>query len=156
MRRRVREAVTTVPGSRGWLETFAVGLAFCAVALPLGLSSGVLRPTAAPAAAFPLLLRTFFVPSLVEELVFRVLPPPRSAGAALLAYVLSHPLNALLFLPSARDVFYGPVFLLLTALLGGSCALLYRRTRSLWPPVALHWLAVAGWLLFLGGESVLR
>lgn len=42
------------------------------------------------------------------------------------------------------------MFLLLTALLGGCCTLLYRRTHSLWPPVLLHGLVVAGWLLFLG------
>lgn len=154
LKRRVVQAATTVPGARAWLETLAVTLGFCAVALPLGLSGGVLKLEPAPTAA--LLLRTFFVPSLVEELVFRVLPPPRLAPLALLAYVLLHPLNALLFLPSARDVFYNPVFLLLTALLGGSCGLLYHRTRSLWPPVVLHWLVVAGWLTVLGGKSALR
>lgn len=104
----------------------------------------------------PLLLRTFAVPALLEELLFRVLPPPRLWPFALAAYVLFHPLNAWLFWPEARDVFYDPAFLFLAALLGGGCTLLYRRTRSLWPPVALHWLVVAGWLLFLGGEDALR
>lgn len=126
------------------------------MALTVGLTSGFLCPKTAPTAALPLLLRTFFAPALLEELLFRVLPPPRLWPFAFAAYVLFHPLNAWLFWPEARDVFYDPVFLILTALLGGSCALLYRRTRSLWPPVALHWLTVAGWLLFLGGEGALR
>ena len=126
------------------------------IALAGGLTSGLLRPETASTAALPLLLRTFFVPALLEELLFRVLPPPRLWPFALAVYVLFHPLNAKLFLPEARDVFYDPVFLLLAALLGGGCTLLYRRTRSLWPPVALHGFTVAGWLLFLGGEDALR
>lgn len=126
------------------------------IALAVGLTGGLLRPEIAPTAALPLLLRTFFVPALLEELLFRVLPPLRLWPFALAVYVLFHPLNAKLLLLEARDVFYDPVFLVLTVLLGGSCTLLYRRTRSLWPPVALHWLVVAGWLLFLGGEDALR
>lgn len=155
MRRRVVRAVTTWPGARGWLETSAVAAVFVSVAVPVGLASGLLRPDTAHTAALPLLLRTFFVPALLEELLFRVLPPPRLWPLALVAYVLVHPLNALLFLPSARGVFYDPVFLFLAALLGGGCTLLYRRTRSLWPPVVLHGFVVAGWLIFWG-ECLVR
>lgn len=138
------------------METFIVIVIFALVALLTGLASGLLQPETARTAALPLLLRTLVVPSLAEELLFRVLPPPRLWGFALAAYILFHPLNAWLFSLEARDVFYNPLFLLLAALLGASCTLLYRRTRSLWPPVVMHWLVVAGWLLFLGGESVLR
>ncbi len=148
--------MTTLPDSRGWLETFIVIAVFASVALPVGLASGLLRPETARTAALPLLLRTLFVPALLEELLFRALPPLRLWPLALAAYVLVHPLNALLFLPSARGVFYDPAFLFLAALLGGGCTLLYRRTRSLWPPVVLHGLVVAGWLVFLGGEDALR
>ena len=153
---RVLEAVTTWPDARAWLQTLVITAVFSTIALAVGLTSGFLRLETAPTAALPLLLRTFAVPALLEELLLRVLPPPRLWPASLTAYVLFHPLNAWLFWPDARDVFYDPVFLLLTALLGGGCALLYRRTRSLWPPVALHWFTVAGWLLFLGGEDALR
>ena len=148
--------MTTWPDARGWLQTLIITAVFAIIALAVGLTSGLLHPETAQTAALPLLLRTFFVPALLEELLFRVLPPPRLWPFALATYVLIHPLNAWLFWPEARDVFYDPVFLILTALLGGSCALLYRRSRSLWPPVALHWLAVTGWLLFLGGEDALR
>ncbi len=148
--------MTTWPAARDWLETLVIITIFSTIALAVGLTSGLLQPGTAPTAALPLLLRTFAVPALLEELLFRVLPPPRLCPASLVVYVLFHPLNALLFWPEARDVFYDPAFLVLTALLGGGCALLYRRTRSLWPPVALHWFVVAGWLLFLGGEDALR
>ena len=148
--------MTTWPDARGWLQTLIITAVFAIIALAVGLTSGLLHPETAQTAALPLLLRTFFVPALLEELLFRMLPPPRLWPFALAAYILFHPLNALLFWPEARDVFYDPVFLLLTALLGGGCTLLYRRTRSLWPPVALHWLSVAGWLLFLSGEDALR
>ena len=151
---RVRQTVTTWPSAQEWLETLAVAAVFASVALPVGLASGLLRPDTTPTAA--LLLRTFAVPALLEELLFRALPPPRLWAISLAAYVLVHPLNAWLVWPEARDVFYDPVFLLLTALLGGGCTLLYRRTQSLWPPVALHGFTVAGWLIFLGGEGALR
>ena len=103
-----------------------------------------------------LVLRVLIVPGLLEELVFRVAPAPRFAGLALVAYVLIHPLNAWLFLPAARPVFYDPVFLLIVALLGACCTLLYRRTRSIWSPTLFHGLAASGWLLFFGGEALLR
>jgi uncharacterized protein len=155
VRARVRQALTTWPRARDWLETLAVALAFGAVALPIGLQSGLLHPQPPSGTVLPLLLRTLIVPALAEELVFRVAPSPRFAGAALVAYVLYHPLTAWLFAPAARSTFGDPAFLLLAALLGGLCTLLYRRSGSLWPPVALHWLVVVGWLLVMGGASTL-
>lgn len=156
LRARVGRALRTWPDARGWWETLAVTLLYALPALGLGLAGGLLEPQRTETPALPLLLRVLVVPGLLEEVVFRVLPPPRTAGVALAAYVLVHPLNARLFWPAARPVFYDPLFLLLAALLGGSCTLLYRRTRSLWPPVALHSLVVSGWLLFFGGEAALR
>ena len=160
MRSRVLEAFTTLPDARGWWATLLLTLLFAAFALPLGLATGLLQPERAQTPALPLTLRVLIFPSLAEELTFRVLPPPRWAGPALVAYVLAHPLNAWLFAQffssAARTVFYDPMFLLLAALLGGCCTLLYRRTRSLWPPVVLHALVVAGWLLLLGGEASLN
>lgn len=137
----MQQALTTWPSTRGWLETLVVALAFGTVALPIGPQSVLLHPQSPSGAALPLLLRTLIAPALTEELAFRVAPP---AGAALLAYVLYHPLNAWLFVPAARTMFGDLTFLLLAALLGGCCTLLYRRSGSLWPPVALHWLVVGG------------
>lgn len=147
-------ALRTPPTLRGWFESLLALLLFAALALPLGFWSGLLRLESAALSPLPLVLRVFFAPGLTEEVIFRVLPP-RFAGFALAAYVLAHPLNAWLFFPAARSVFYHPVFLLLTALLGGLCTLLYRRTGSLWSPVVLHTLVVSGWLLRLGGAAAL-
>ena len=139
MRSRVLEALTTLPNARGWWTTLLVTLLFTACALPLGLATGLLQAERARTPALPLLLRVLIFPGLAEaeELIFRVLPPPRWAGPALVACVLAHPLNAWLFFWAARDVFYKPTFLLLAALLGRCCTMLYCRTRSLWSPVVL-------------------
>lgn len=153
---RVRSALSTWPTPRGWALTGIVSGGFAGLALALGVSSGLLTPQLTTVPILPLLLRSLILPGLIEELIFRVLPPPRYALLALAMYVLYHPLNALLFLPAARGVFYDPVFLSLAALLGGCCTLLYRRTGSVWPPTLLHGIAVAGWLGFLGGEAALR
>jgi len=156
VRARLAQAFRTWPDARGWQETLAVTILYAALALPLGLAGGMLEPQLAQTPAPGLVVRVFVVPSLLEELLFRVALPLRLAGPALAAYVLAHPLGAWLFFPAARPVFYDPLFLLLAALLGACCTLLYRRTGSLWPPVSLHGLVVAGWLLFLGGEAALR
>ncbi|ADI15348.1 Abortive infection protein [Truepera radiovictrix DSM 17093] len=148
-------AARTWPGVRGWGETLLALAVFAALALPLGRWGGLLEASAAlpPGAALRVVLRAFFVPSALEEILFRVLPPPRWALPALGAYVLTHPLNAL-FVRGARDVFLNPLFLLLTLLLGALCSLLYRRTGSLWPPVVLHWAVVSVWLPW-GGAAAL-
>ena len=99
VRNRIRQAVTTRPDARGWLETLTVTAVFSIIALAVGLTSGFLQPETAPTAALPPLLRTFAVPALLEELLFRALPPPRLWPASLAAYVLVHPLNAWLFWP---------------------------------------------------------
>lgn len=147
---RLYQALTTWPDTRTWAETFAFICGYAAVAVALGSWSGLLEPHLTDAPLLPLLLRTLILPSLAEELVFRVLPPPRFALPALVLYVLYHPLNAWLFIPAARPVFYDPVFLMLAALLGACCTVLYRRTRSLWPPLLLHWLAVFSGVAFFG------
>ncbi len=128
--RRIRSALVTWPSALGWLETLAVMLVFSVLALSLGLASGVLEPQRPSVPVLPLTLRVLVVPGLLEELIFRIAPPPRFTGFALVAYVLIHPLNAWLFFPAARPFFYDPAFLLLITLLGAGCTLLYRRTRS--------------------------
>ena len=107
----------------------------------------------------------FVVPALLEEVVFRALlnPPPGRAthrarlgwGAfSLFVYVAMHPLSALLFRPSAVDVFTSPAFLLLVSLLGLLCLVLYVRSGSLWGSVALHAVVVTGWALGGGLERL--
>jgi predicted Abi (CAAX) family protease len=107
-------------------------------------------------------------PSLVEEIVFRGLLLPRDArtmprrrlavvvATALAVYVASHPLNAWLFRPDVLSLFTSPVYLMLAALLGLACTIAYFISRSIWPPVAMHWLTVVTWIWFLGGQRRLH
>ncbi|WP_339334318.1 CPBP family glutamic-type intramembrane protease [uncultured Maricaulis sp.] len=91
----------------------------------------------------------FLVPALAEELVFRVVLGGRTgrirAGLAILAFMLWHPLQVWLGLPMAQPVFIEPGFLAITALLGLTCTVLYRRSGSIWPAILLHWLLVVAW-----------
>lgn len=79
----------------------------------------------------------------------RVLAPFSIGGAgpalALGLFVLWHPLQVWLGLPLAQSLFLDPVFLLITALLGGACAVSYHRTGSIWPAVLMHWVVVLVW-----------
>lgn len=91
----------------------------------------------------------FVIPALAEEVVFRGLVIRRwtlwYAIASVTLYVVWHPIEALTFFPSARPVFFDPVFLLLVTLLGVLCTTAYFRSRSIWPSVIIHWLAVVAW-----------
>jgi predicted Abi (CAAX) family protease len=74
------------------------------------------------------------------------------AAVSLSAFVLWHPLNGVLFRKSARRLFTRVDFLLAAAALGLVCTLAYWISRSLWPPVLMHWLTVSGWFMFFGGQ----
>jgi predicted Abi (CAAX) family protease len=80
----------------------------------------------------------------------------RAAWAALGLglFVAWHPLNAALFLPRAWGLFTDVRFLALVALLGACCSAVYLRCGSVWPCVAIHWLAVVAWKMS-GGPLVL-
>lgn len=164
--RRVRRAFSQSPTGRQWLETVSTAVLFGLIAFPIAAAGGLVRPGAQgqAAALIFLALRVLLVPALLEETVFRVLlNPHRSEGTgikrawlagvgSLVAYVLVHPLVALVV--PAAGAFLTASFLLLTTLLGLACLVLYRRSGSVWPPMALHWLVVVGWLS-LGGQGVL-
>lgn len=160
---KIRAALLTFPTARGWLETLLLLVVFTVIAVPGASSSQFLDFAISFRAWLPILVTTFFIPALLEEFIWRVLlvPKPQSKYfwrvgiLALLLYVLSHPLGAWLFRPTARDVFYDPAFLLLAGLLGLVCLAAYARTKSLWPSVVIHWLVVAIWLLF-GGRFLLE
>jgi predicted Abi (CAAX) family protease len=168
-RRDIWAAVTTFPGRRAWAQCFAIYCIFAIVALSLGLATGFLQPSVAPLRAASIVLIALYLlvrPALLEELVFRALLLPHEpkrvrprrlwfqAAGALLAFVVSHPLNGLLVRPAALGLFINPVFLLLSALLGVACTLAYLISRSLWPPVILHWVSVMVWIVFFGGQGL--
>ena len=162
--RRVLRAVSIRPRLRDWMET-AYAAAVLAAAAPMFVATGLWRLgapdlTGLPGLAFLLLL----TPALLEELVFRaaLIPDRSEAPNVVLAifmssavFVLWHPLEAFTFLPEARDLFTRPDFLLTAGLLGLLCALLRRRSGSIWTAVALHWGAVLVWKVWLGGPRLL-
>ena len=79
--------------------------------------------------------------------------PLWTIGLSLLAFILWHPLNATVNLVEARDLFFDWRFLTVATGLGAVATYLAIRTRSLWPPVLFHWLAVVGWTAFLGAPN---
>lgn len=156
IRHRIVQAVTTRVTRQDWRITAACLAGSSCVALPLGWWSGLLHWHLLPASetlwvVLPLTL--VVLPALREELVFRVLLPHPCAlrarheryffiGFSVARYVLWHPFNALRFVPHARTLFVRPDCLTVAALFGVWCTIAYRRTRSLWPPVIVHWCAV--------------
>ncbi len=99
------------------------------------------------------------VPSLGEEILFRglIVPPPGQpmpplvAIAAVAAFVMWHPLQAVTFGPPWAATFLDPAFLFVVAILGTTLVWMYRRSGSIWPGVIVHWLVVAGWKLVFDG-----
>ncbi len=160
---KIYSAFVTSPTARGWLETLLLFLLFAMIALPVAFSNSFFAARLPLTTWLPILMTTFFIPALLEELIWRVLFVPRPGtkyfwqlgSLALIFYVLSHLLSAWLFRPAARDIFYSSAFLFLATLLGLTCLVAYARTKSLWSCVGIHWLVVALWLLF-GGRTLLE
>lgn len=107
----------------------------------------------------------FVFPSFLEEAFFRGLLIPNDAidrGAPKIIFyvflstalfVLWHPANAMTINRSAAAVFLDPYFLAITGLLGFTCSVSYIFSRSLWLPVAVHWMTVVAWVIFFGGRN---
>ncbi len=136
-----------------WPHAKTLLTAFGLVAVPFGLATGLIHLTAPVGSASQFL--TFCVvvlvlPGLAEESFFRaaILPHPTEEipisrralafAAGLAGFVLWHPLDAWLFLPVARPLFWDGRFLALAGLLGACCTGLYQRSGSVWPGVAFH------------------
>jgi uncharacterized protein len=166
----LRAALITIPDARTWRTCALAYVVFLAAAAPLGLASGLLRPSLArlrPAEFVTGAVLLFVQPAFVEELLFRVLLLPRDprsmrgnrvlvvTGGALALYVASHPLNAWLFRPHVLGLFASPAYLTLATLLGLTCTATYFISRSIWPPVVVHWLSVVTWIWLLGGQALL-
>jgi predicted Abi (CAAX) family protease len=164
----LRDAVTMLPTRDAWTRCALLYVLFLVCAVPVGLVSGLLQPgmpDLSPAAALGVALTLVIRPALIEELIFRGLLLPRRSDAlsrprlyatiagALLVFVAAHPLNALLFWPAVVGLFTNPAYLTLAALLGLTCTAAYLSSGSIWPPVAIHWVTVTVWILWLGGHA---
>jgi predicted Abi (CAAX) family protease len=167
----LRAALATAPDARTWVACALVFATFLLGAGSIGFASGLLRPTPPHLSVRDALVAGVLLliqPALVEEIVFRGLLLPRDvqtiprrrlvviALSALAVYVASHPLNAWLFRPDIFSLFASPAYLVLAALLGLTCTIAYFISRSIWPPVAIHWLTVVTWIWFLGGQARLH
>ena len=159
---RLGRALGTVPKRRDWLELLAVVVVVGAVAAPLGLASGLLHW--APR-SWPVVLKTalvvILIPALGEELPFRgLLSPVRSETARAVVPILvstalftSWHVVETLWQPQELALFTRPDFLAWAAWLGLWCAILRRRSGSIWPGVILHWATVVVWIGWLGGPG---
>jgi predicted Abi (CAAX) family protease len=166
---RLRASLVTCPTPREWGVTALLLAGLALLLVPAGIGTGFLVP-GPPALPWPrqlwLAALVLFAPALLEELLFRaaLLPHPTAlrttlarwgwGSMALIIFVLSHPVKALLLphRPGAAT-FLDLRFLAFASLLGLVCTVSYLRTRSLWPAVMIHWIAVVGWLLWLGGAA---
>ena len=159
---RLKRAVTTVPKPRDWLELLAVAALVAGVAVPLGLKTGLLHYEQRPAKTIALsALIVILIPALGEELPFRglMIPDRTETKRAIWPIVLStavftcwHVVETL-WQPKERALFTRPDFLAWAAWLGLWCAILRRRSGSIWPGVILHWATVVGWIGWFGGPT---
>ena len=156
-------ALTMVPSLSGWGLTMGVLAVYGVLALIIGGRTRFLDWTAPEKNWLQIALQAFFAPALIEEIGVRILLLPHPSegvslagwwiwgGLSLGLFVLYHPLNAITLYRAGYPTFLNPIFLILAALLGIACTLVYRFTGSLWPPVLIHWIVVVIWLCCLGG-----
>lgn len=165
---RLIAGATTFPTGLGWVWSGVILIIYGLIAWPWGYQHHFLStPKSISGISFStalrLVVRSLFMPALIEELLFRCLliPHPQEgvwwltqaawSGFSLLIFVLYHPLNARTFYKAGNPTFFHPTFLGLAALLGIACTATYRFTGSIWPGTIIHWIVVVIWLLFLGG-----
>lgn len=137
-----------------------------AVALPFGRRSGFLMGKNAMQSPLYTLLagvKLWFVPCLVEELIFRVamLPHPMEGVPgwrwllwtvlSVTLFVLYHVVLGNTLYREAKDTLQDRRFLTLVGWLGLLLAGLYWMTGSLWLVVWVHWAVVVVWIFTLGG-----
>ena len=168
---RLTTAISTIPDVEVWLSSVALVLVLMLISLPIGFYMGFLEVELLKASRqkiVSVMAICLLSPAITEELFFRILllpQPTENANSAtvwlwgvisLAMFIVYHPLNALSFYPAGLKTFFNPAFLLLAALLGVICSIVYLQSGSLWPPVLIHWLVVVVWLLLLGGYGKLN
>lgn len=156
---RVATATLTLPTKQDWLQSVGLLGIHALIYLPIGFGMGFLHVQVQSdwRTIVGVLTATFFMPGVLEELLFRVLliPHPTENHAKSVRYFWIA-LSWLLFLiyhlpPYTPDFFKTPAFLLGAGSLGAVCTLSYLKSGSLWTSAVIHWLVVAVWLLVLGG-----
>jgi predicted Abi (CAAX) family protease len=160
---RLKRALTTAPSRRDWWELLVVLVIVAGVAGPLGLHTGLLHWAPQPwPATLQAAVIVILIPALGEELPFRALliPDRKEASSALWPVLISTALFTgwhvveTLWQPQERALFLRPDFLAWAAWLGLWCAILRRRSGSVWLGVILHWATVVVWIGWLGGPAM--
>lgn len=163
-----RSADAFVTGLTPFRTLVGLGLLglYALVALPYGFKSGFLAKQGSALSPLGLglgLVRTFFIPALVEEMIFRVWILPHPIEGVPMArwllwgllslglFVVYHPLMGKFFYKRAYPTFTDRRFLGLMGGLGVILIAAYRITGSLWVVTLMHWVVVVVWLFGLGG-----
>jgi predicted Abi (CAAX) family protease len=168
---RLWAGMVTLPHLGGWLAILGLLSAYSLVALPIGFISGFLTLNSCDRSIgknMRSLLQLFFLPALLEEILFRLLLIPHPIETAISSdsylwlvislglFIIYHPLNALTFYMPGNPTFMDWRFLVLTGLLGIVCAIVYLLSGSIWSAVFIHWLVVVAWLKVFGGDRWLH
>ena len=168
---RIHTAFFTFPTIQDWLIVTVLLLILTLCSLPIGLWCNFLkfeRLKTSKKIILTIVAGSLLTPAISEELFFRVLllPHPQEnvttaeiwfwGSMSLILFIIYHPLNGVTFFTAGRKTFFNPVFLLLAAVLGLVCTVVYVQSGSLWLPVIIHWLVVVVWLVFLGGYKQLQ
>jgi len=164
-------AFLSFPDLSSWLIALLLLLIIAPICLFIGIYTGLLRVRVSDLSvtkAIRVAAICFFFPTVVEELLFRVLLIPHRTEhvsittqlawvfLSLSLYVFSHPLNAVIFYKKSRATFTNPFFLLITLILGAACTISYFQSGSIWASVMIHWITVVVWLLLLDGYATLN
>jgi predicted Abi (CAAX) family protease len=161
---RLRRSITTRPTARDGLELILAAALLGVMFGSLGFATGLLRFESRPLGVILRLAPiVFVVPALGEEVVFRgLMIPDRTERPSALAAIL---VSTAIFtgwhvvetqwLKAEAATFLRPDFLAWAAGLGLVCAVLRRRSGSIWPPVILHWAAVVAWMGWFGGRPLI-
>jgi predicted Abi (CAAX) family protease len=165
---RFADAVTTWP-SWGMVLLGACALVLYGVfALQYGQGSGFLQRQTAlghPVQVGLHAVRLFFIPALLEEIIFRValLPHPVEGVpgwrwllwgiVSCVLFILWHVLLAKTIHRNARAVLTDSRFLILMGWLGLTLTGVYWITGSLWLVTFMHWIVILVWIYALGGKD---
>jgi predicted Abi (CAAX) family protease len=168
---RLWAGIVTLPSLSGWLFTGGLLAGYAIVSLAIGWRSGFLKfnphqiLSIGLGAGMRSLLHLFFMPAVLEEILFRLLllPHPIETQASsniylwsfisLVLFILYHPFNAWTFYKLGDPTFMDWRFLTLTGLLGAVCAIAYLTTGSILSSVVIHWVVVSAWIEIFGGKE---
>jgi predicted Abi (CAAX) family protease len=165
---RFADALTTWPTPLTVLLTVIFGALYSLLAWIYGHGNGFLYRKNAignPVTFAFHAIRLFFLPALLEEIIFRVaiLPHPVEGvpgwrwlfwgTVSFVLFILYHLLLGKTLYKQANNTFSDPRFLVLVGWLGLVLIGLYWLTGSLWLVTALHWAVIMVWIFALGGRD---